>query len=1104
MTLPDEDRLDLPASWTGGEPEHAHQDPDPNAPRRLRELLGEHRKTVEAALELPENAPYVDAVRSYLDGEPDPLGAAAAAALLDSCTGEDVLPHTAVDAWLVEHGLLFATEAQVVGGGLHASSRTSFVSGTWQRQPPGVLRHAFDIACRDVLFQRTAKLRVAIASCEGARYARVRAAADRRRTDRWNRYNAAFLFPREHEWVLQACADNDYEGATNGDLWPLMSTAAQLAALPSPALRPYRVSPGALGTIMGNLGGDSLPALVETAGQPELQRKDRRTVLSGIAMLPTDAAMDYLLDRAEHLDEFTALCEASRRFPARALRLAGARAETAEAGQRRRLEALVEALGTEVREAAMGRLEPDERERVLRLLEPRAAVPSAEADALPRLLVRPPWESGDHHREHRVVKGLKPDRGTALEWKPGERQEWANSGDARRYDDAPESTWVVWTSPDHCRIPDVVRTAAFGPDRWASKALDRVLWSHRGGRVSWDSAADCRRVLARFEADAAAPILEAARRGAHLREVLLPVANLEVARAMAEWYTRVKTARSVALSWFDRHPARAARLLVPDALGKRGKRRDCAEAALILLARRHGADVVEEAARSHGPEALEAMRPVTEIDPLQPVGGVRPSLPVWATSAFLPQVLLKGGERALPKTAVRHLTMALSVCTAEYEYEGVDIIAACCEQRSLAEFSWALFRQWVAFETPADGAWALTQLAYFANEDTVARLVPYLRSWPGESRHHLAVAGLQVLRAIGTERALQAIHQVASRTKFKGLRERAEALVGEIALELGLTADQLADRLVPDFGLGEGAALVVDYGPRQFKVGFDEQLRPFVTDMDGKARKTLPKPGKRDDGEIAEASRKRFSQLKKDLRGVSGDQVRRLEKAMIDGRTWSSEEFHRHFVEHPLVRHLTRRLVWIAAAGDETVSFRVDESSALADASDGPLALPQEAVIRLAHPLLLDTEECEAWTEILSDYEILQPFEQLSRPVMSLTDEERRTGRLTRFEGVETAVGRLLGLTKHGWERSAPQDNGIQAGVSYALPGGSRLNVELDPGIAVGYFEHDEKQVLEAVYFTPFELSWFGDYRNAAPPERLDPVAASELLWTLTRLTEAV
>ncbi|MFD0851815.1 DUF4132 domain-containing protein, partial [Actinomadura adrarensis] len=175
--------------------------------------------------------------------------------------------------------------------------------------------------------------------------------------------------------------------------------------------------------------------------------------------------------------------------------------------------------------------------------------------------------------------------------------------------------------------------------------------------------------------------------------------------------------------------------------------------------------------------------------------------------------------------------------------------------------------------------------------------------------------------------------------------------------------------------------IVLDYGPRRFTVGFDEALRPFVIDESGKHRKTLPKPGAKDDPDLAPDAYQRFGTLKKDVRAISSDQIRRLEQAMVTGRRWPTADFRRFLVEHPLLRHITRRLVW--TTGETT--FRVAEDLTFADVHDEPVTLPEGASIGIAHPVHLGAEATAAWSEVFADYEILQPFPQLGRPVHTLS-----------------------------------------------------------------------------------------------------------------------
>jgi hypothetical protein len=284
-------------------------------------------------------------------------------------------------------------------------------------------------------------------------------------------------------------------------------------------------------------------------------------------------------------------------------------------------------------------------------------------------------------------------------------------------------------------------------------------------------------------------------------------------------------------------------------------------------------------------------------------------------------------------------------------------------------------------------------------------------------------------------------------------------------------------------------------------VGFDEQLRPYVSGDDGKRRKDLPAPGGRDDAELAPAAKKRFADLKKDVRTVAGDLIRRLEAAMVARRIWTRAEFGDLFVGHPLTWHLARRLVWVAETdGASGTAFRVAEDRTLADVEDDTLTLPDDARVHLAHPLDL-AGALEQWSEVFADYEILQPFAQLGRAVYVLTDEERAGSHLTRFENAVVPTGRLLGMQRRGWARGEPQDSGIERWFSREVGPHRFVVLDLDPGIAVGYVEEFPEQTLRAVWLNARPDDYWPSRTSSLRFGDLDPVLASEMLADLTELT---
>ncbi|MGC4120902.1 MAG: DUF4132 domain-containing protein [Myxococcales bacterium] len=339
---------------------------------------------------------------------------------------------------------------------------------------------------------------------------------------------------------------------------------------------------------------------------------------------------------------------------------------------------------------------------------------------------------------------------------------------------------------------------------------------------------------------------------------------------------------------------------------------------------------------------------------------------------------------------------------------------------------------------------------------------------------------------IGTDLALMHLHGISQKLKFQALKQKAGQCIARIADARGLSVEELADRLVPDLDLDPDGSKVLDFGPRQFRVGFDEQLRPFVLDSDGKRLADLPAPGKGDDRRKAEAASAAWKGLKKDARAVAQAQIPRLEKAMCDGRRIAASTFRTCFVEHPLVKHLARLLVWGAApSGDPGARFealfRVAEDGSLADARDNAYLLAPDSFVGVAHPLSLAAPDRERWSQVLLDYEILQPFEQLGRAVFAPTAEERKSFAVERPSGQKVPTAKLLGLQRRGWVLDFDDGSEVTC-ISKSLPGASDAAVlSFDPGI-VAFDKLGEKE------------QTLGELQLPAYSAALDPLVFSELL----------
>lgn len=275
-------------------------------------------------------------------------------------------------------------------------------------------------------------------------------------------------------------------------------------------------------------------------------------------------------------------------------------------------------------------------------------------------------------------------------------------------------------------------------------------------------------------------------------------------------------------------------------------------------------ETIEEIAQGYNqPDVLAALATLFDSDPLEEYPAKIAPLPGFYQFSLWRRPRLKSNNLPLPDDAMRHLGTMLSFPRDITPYAGLAIIKETFTRESLADFGWDLYTAWTEAGAPAKENWAFTSLGILGNDDTARKLTPLIRAWPGESQHKRAVYGLDVLANIGSDIALMLLNGIAQKIKFVALQEHASDKINMVAENRGLTMAELEDRLAPDLGLDINGSLTLDFGSRQFTVGFDETLKPVVRDKNGKVLKDLPKPNQSDDKTLSTDAVILFKQLKK-------------------------------------------------------------------------------------------------------------------------------------------------------------------------------------------------------------------------------------------------
>lgn len=830
-SLRGEDVLELPKSWKRYL--HPRRGGAPGPKIKLAgstevELRAPYAGEVEKVLAHGgTDAALAAAAREHLAGTVSPLGAALVAAVPESAFSNGEMTVRFVDAWVRTHGLRFAVHAfldrcDIVVGpyGAVDSGLTTARTSTWR----------FD---HYRLADAAKRLRAMLAVAPDAEYRAVVDLLAELRTTPGRRLISAYLVPTELEWVAGCCA----EAADDDSVWTGLSFVRRhllLQSLGSPEhfgiLGPKaRVSVSVcydidnLVTLADGVGPAIAPYLAEAFDEFHDEPRRRKNLLEVLGRLPGDEAFRLMLERAGNLHMRTALRAAMQHRPVRALRLLAAAAADGDAVAGELLADHVRA-GAELVAQVLPELPPRARAAVEELSAAGRRVPEASADELPRLLVDPPWVRTGRKPRPAVLKGLPVPEGQTVAWAPGERHAWLQTDIANPEGDhvtlAPvpppaqrDRTWErrianirdgVAVEPAGRELYWQAGMLARGPEELVRPVLREWApdWRKQRGLGNdgpWSPGNWLRTLLARFELDALPVALDYARaRPAHGCELLLPFLDGEVANTMAHWLLNVATARETAVRWFARHGSAALRHLLPVALGKPGPARSAAEYALHFLADQEGEDTVLDAARGYGEQPVALVEDLLSSDPerLRPRKKVPTRLGVDAD--VLPQVLLRGRERALPAPAVRHLLTLLAISSPDDADDDLAAVLEACDDDSLAEFGWALFHQWREHGASPQHAWQFAALGRLGDDETARRLVPLILAWPGEDGHRLAVRGLDVLVRIGGDCAVRSLHQIARTATFKALKKRARETFEEIVRARGLTPEQLRTLLAPD------------------------------------------------------------------------------------------------------------------------------------------------------------------------------------------------------------------------------------------------------------------------------------------------------------------
>ncbi len=456
----------------------------------------------------------------------------------------------------------------------------------------------------------------------------------------------------------------------------------------------------------------------------------------------------------------------------------------------------------------------------------------------------------------------------------------------------------------------------------------------------------------------------------------------------------------------------------------------------------------------------------------------------WLDPRKLPAPKLKDGTKLRPDWLLYLLHRQSRVKEMRPDIEARPLYAQ-IDRKTSGDLALAVAKAFFGSKLDAADRWTMAFAALVGDDRLVPLLTRQIKEWAEGVRGKLAEYAVQALALLGTDSALLAVDAMAIRyrSKNKNIGKAATEAFAAAAEARGLTTEELGDLVVPWLGFEPGQPRRVDTGKAQIEVRIDNGLKlAFRETATNKKLTKLP------DSAPAEVKAE-FKEVAASLKEAVKSQLLRLENLMVRQFHWTVGRWSELYLRHPLLIPFAQRLVWglYDCSGKLSATFRALEDRSLTDALDEPFTLPAEGAVGIVHPLELTPEARQGWLKHLADYDIMPPFAQIERPVVTVRTDQRDLKYGDGVSGTELNAMTFKGRAERlGWTRGSVCDAG---GIDHYLKRFPTAGVDAFVGVEGMFIGIDMYSdiTLGDIFFVKHGSVEIGSYIYDAPEGLNDP-----------------
>lgn len=232
--------------------------------------------------------------------------------------------------------------------------------------------------------------------------------------------------------------------------------------------------------------------------------------------------------------------------------------------------------------------------------------------------------------------------------------------------------------------------------------------------------------------------------------------------------------------------------------------------------------------------------------------------------------------------------------------------------------------------------------------------------------------------------ALSRISRFRAMIRHSGILKSIDKILHELAEEHDIPLYELAEYIVPDFGLNNEGTIRMPLGKDLTGI---YTISPTGKSSVSWERDGIPAKGPA----IWYMPGQEFKRLAKEIDKTLAANSTRIERTFMRMSPWSYNHWKTYYLDHPLIKILTTRLIWsFNTNGTYTTGYFLD--GRIVDYKGKPLTITEQTSVSLWHPMNEPAKVVNAWRNFLADHQVDQPFKQVNRETFSPNTEELTDG----------------------------------------------------------------------------------------------------------------